>query len=90
MVDTGGFDPDSIPLPGIDVHRTMVNANPEKRIEQRNLTILRTMQVCEKGDLVKWMIPYAFLRAAASGPALDTSSSQNHYTHAELRHKQRG
>ena len=32
---TGSFDPDEIHLPGIYVHRLVVNATPEKRIEQR-------------------------------------------------------
>ncbi|CAM4365909.1 CoA transferase subunit A [Bordetella muralis] len=35
IVDTGSLDPDQIHLPGIYVHRIVVNANPEKRIEQR-------------------------------------------------------
>ena len=35
VVDTGSFDPDQIHLPGIFVHRIVVNASPEKRIEQR-------------------------------------------------------
>ncbi len=35
IVDTGSLDPDQIHLPGIYVHRIMLNANPEKRIEQR-------------------------------------------------------
>ena len=37
VVDTGSFDPDHIHLPGIYVHRIVVNANPEKRIEQRTI-----------------------------------------------------
>ncbi len=37
VVDTGTFDPDSIHLPGIYVHRIVVNPNPEKRIEQRTV-----------------------------------------------------
>ncbi len=37
VVDTGTFDPDSVHLPGIYVHRIVVNANPEKRIEQRTI-----------------------------------------------------
>ena len=37
VVDTGSFDPDSIHLPGIYVHRIVVNENPEKRIEQRTI-----------------------------------------------------
>jgi 3-oxoacid CoA-transferase subunit A len=35
IVDTGTFDPDQIHLPGIYVHRIVLNAHPEKRIEQR-------------------------------------------------------
>ncbi|MBD3727689.1 MAG: succinyl-CoA--3-ketoacid-CoA transferase, partial [Moraxella osloensis] len=33
-VETGELDPDQIHLPGIYVHRIVVNANPEKRIEK--------------------------------------------------------
>jgi 3-oxoacid CoA-transferase subunit A len=35
IVDTGTFDPDAIHLPGIYVHRIVLNATPEKRIEKR-------------------------------------------------------
>ncbi len=35
---TGTFDPDSIHLPGIYVHRIVVNATPEKRIEKRTVS----------------------------------------------------
>jgi len=35
IVDTGALDPDQIHLPGIYVQRIVLNANPEKRIEQR-------------------------------------------------------
>jgi 3-oxoacid CoA-transferase subunit A len=37
IVPTGTFDPDEIHLPGIYVHRIVLNAHPEKRIEQRTL-----------------------------------------------------
>ena len=37
IVDTGEIDPDMVHLPGIYVHRIVVNANPEKRIEQRTV-----------------------------------------------------
>ncbi len=37
VVETGAFDPDQIHLPGIYVHRIVLNANPEKRIEQRTV-----------------------------------------------------
>lgn len=35
IVELGELDPDAIHLPGIFVHRIVLNANPEKRIEQR-------------------------------------------------------
>ncbi len=38
IVATGELDPDSIHTPGIFVHRIIVNANPEKRIEQRTVS----------------------------------------------------
>lgn len=34
LVETGTLDPDHIHLPGIYVHRIVVNAHPEKRIEK--------------------------------------------------------
>ncbi|MEY3144978.1 MAG: hypothetical protein RL342_649 [Pseudomonadota bacterium] len=38
IVDTGSFDPDAVHLPGIYVHRIVLNARPEKRIEKRTIT----------------------------------------------------
>jgi 3-oxoacid CoA-transferase subunit A len=38
IVETGTFDPDAVHLPGIYVHRLVLNANPEKRIEKRTIT----------------------------------------------------
>ena len=37
LVEIGELDPDDIHTPGIFVHRIVVNANPEKRIEQRTV-----------------------------------------------------
>lgn len=37
LVETGSFDPDEVHTPGIFVHRIVVNATPEKRIEQRTV-----------------------------------------------------
>jgi 3-oxoacid CoA-transferase subunit A len=36
-VEPGALDPDQIHLPGIFVHRIVLNATPEKRIEQRTV-----------------------------------------------------
>lgn len=37
IVETGSIDPDQVHLPGIFVHRIVLNARPEKRIEQRTV-----------------------------------------------------
>ena len=37
IVETGSLDPDEIHLPGIYVHRIVLNSHPEKRIERRTL-----------------------------------------------------
>ncbi|MGY4828725.1 CoA transferase subunit A [Sphaerotilaceae bacterium SBD11-9] len=37
VVETGEIDPDAVHLPGIYVHRIVVNASPEKRIEKRTI-----------------------------------------------------
>ncbi len=37
LVEVGELDPDSVHLPGIYVHRIIVNDSPEKRIEQRTI-----------------------------------------------------
>ncbi len=37
IVETGELDPDAIHLPGIFVHRIVLNSSPEKRIEQRTV-----------------------------------------------------
>ena len=38
VVEVGAIEPDAVHLPGIYVHRIVVNATPEKRIERRTLT----------------------------------------------------
>ena len=38
IVETGTFDPDQVHLPGIFVDRIVLNAHPEKRIEQRTVS----------------------------------------------------
>jgi 3-oxoacid CoA-transferase subunit A len=38
IVETGELDPDQIHLSGIYVHRIVLNATPEKRIEKRTIT----------------------------------------------------
>ena len=38
IVETGELAPDQIHLPGIYVHRSVLNATPEKRIEKRTVT----------------------------------------------------
>ena len=38
IVPTGSIDPDAVHLPGIYVHRIVLNAHPEKRIEKRTIS----------------------------------------------------
>ena len=38
IVPIGSFDPDAVHLPGIYVHRIVLNANPTKHIEKRTVT----------------------------------------------------
>jgi 3-oxoacid CoA-transferase subunit A len=38
IVEKGAIEPDHIHLPGIYVHRLVLNATPEKRIEKRTIT----------------------------------------------------
>ena len=38
IVETGTFQPDHVHLPGVYVHRLVLNAHPEKRIEKRTIT----------------------------------------------------
>jgi 3-oxoacid CoA-transferase subunit A len=38
IVEAGTFEPDQVHLPGIYVHRIVLNAHPEKRIEKRTIT----------------------------------------------------
>ncbi|NEL80295.1 MAG: succinyl-CoA--3-ketoacid-CoA transferase, partial [Xanthomonas perforans] len=37
IVEVGAVDPDQVHLPGIYVDRLVLNATPEKRIEQRTV-----------------------------------------------------
>ena len=46
IVPLGALDPDHIHTPGVFVHRIVLNASPEKRIEQRTVTAVTT----EKGS----------------------------------------
>ena len=39
IVEIGELDPDEIHTPGIYVHRIVLKTSPEKRIEQRTLTL---------------------------------------------------
>ena len=38
IVENGTFDPDTVHTPGIFVQRIVLNATPEKRIEQRTIS----------------------------------------------------
>jgi 3-oxoacid CoA-transferase subunit A len=51
IVETGSFDPDAVHLPGIYVHRLVLNATPEKRIEKRTITENATENATEKAGV---------------------------------------
>ena len=38
IVENGTIEPDHVHLPGVYVHRLVLNAHPEKRIEKRTIT----------------------------------------------------
>ena len=44
IVETGSIDPDAVHLPGIYVHRIVLNAHPEKRIEKRTLRAAASLE----------------------------------------------
>lgn len=43
IVEIGEIDPDDVHLPGVFVHRIVVNSTPEKRIEKRTITTRETV-----------------------------------------------
>ena len=47
IVETGAIEPDQVHLPGIYVHRIVLNATPEKRIEKRTITEVPPDQVAQ-------------------------------------------
>jgi len=51
IVPTGTFDPDAVHLPGIYVHRIVLNAHPEKRIEKRTLSEKSTEKSTDKAGV---------------------------------------
>jgi 3-oxoacid CoA-transferase subunit A len=50
IVETGSIDPDQIHLPGIYVHRIVLNAHPEKRIEKRTVSQAAPKTATETGN----------------------------------------
>ena len=58
IVETGSIDPDAVHLPGIYVHRIVLNAHPEKRIEKR------TVRAASPADLAAKETTQAIAKAA--------------------------
>ena len=52
-IETGSIDPDSVHLPGIYVHRIVLNANPEKRIEKRTVTAAAFAEVSKMAAAIE-------------------------------------
>jgi 3-oxoacid CoA-transferase subunit A len=53
IVETGSIDPDAVHLPGIYVHRIVLNANPEKRIEKRTVSAAATAEAEKKAAAIE-------------------------------------
>ena len=75
IVELGAMEPDQVHLPGIYVHRIVLNANPEKRIEKRTLSVAAVVDQ----DAAKVEAQAAIAHAAAvtgeelAGPQVDAS-----------------
>ena len=75
IVELGAMEPDQVHLPGIYVHRIVLNANPEKRIEKRTLSVAAVVDQ----DAAKVEAQAASAHAAAvtgeelAGPQVDVS-----------------
>ena len=75
IVELGAMEPDQVHLPGIYVHRIVLNANPEKRIEKRTLSVATVVDQ----DAAKVEAQAAIAHAAAvtgeelAGPQVDVS-----------------
>ena len=50
IVEVGDMEPDQIHLPGIYVHRIVLNATPEKRIEKRTVSVAAQPVPAASGD----------------------------------------
>ena len=59
LVETGELAPDDIHLPGIYVHRIVVNPTPEKRIEKRTLSAAAPVDVAAAKEEAKAVIAHA-------------------------------
>ena len=53
IVEVGSIDPDAVHLPGIYVHRIVLNAHPEKRIEKRTLSAAATTEAVKQAAAVE-------------------------------------
>src|SRR6186713_247122 len=53
IVETGTIDPDAVHLPGIYVHRIVLNAHPEKRIEKRTLRAVAGAEAEKKAAAIE-------------------------------------
>ncbi|WP_295855667.1 CoA transferase subunit A [uncultured Xylophilus sp.] len=68
LVETGEIAPDDIHLPGIYVHRIVVNPNPEKRIEKRTLSAVAPADVVAAKVEAQAVIAQAAAAAEAEVP----------------------
>ena len=53
IVETGSIDPDAVHLPGIYVHRIVLTAHPDKRIEKRTISAVATADAEKKAAAIE-------------------------------------
>ena len=81
IVETGSMVPDQVHLPGIYVHRIVLNANPEKRIEKRTLSATASVDPVAAKEEALAAIAHAALVSSEelNLPTVDApAASQNH------------
>ena len=81
IVETGSMVPDQVHLPGIYVHRIVLNANPEKRIEKRTLSATAAVDPVAAKEEALAAIAHAALVSSEelNLPTVDApAASQNH------------
>ena len=76
IVETGEMDPDHVHLPGVYVHRIVLNATPEKRIEKRTLRAAAPVDVAAAKVEAQAVIAQAAAVDGAPAPKAPVNKQQ--------------